>query len=162
MKISAKILKHRGKNFSLAELPKEGLKFEPWEGLILEARMKGESIANFSGNDAILSCDEIIIKCSAFYGCEMPYTDLFAKILSEAMLNFFTRFGYGELTTAEIILAMEMNLSSDLKIPSEIENEKIEFSGKCVNVMFVSKVLKKYIYLRNMLDRKLQNIIDGY
>lgn len=109
-----------------------------------------------------VATDQIILRCSAIVGCEMPFTEMFANILSEQIISFIIGFGYNNLTLSEIILAIETNIASSLKMPAGIEVEEITFSGRCVNVTFLSKVLKNYISIRNLLDRKLQNVVDGY
>jgi hypothetical protein len=45
---------------------------------------------------------------------------------------------------------------------SDGDSVKVEFRGNCFNVDFVSNVLSAYMSMRNSVDRKLQNQIDGY
>lgn len=156
------ILKHRGKNFSLTDWRKELSNLTQLENLIIDARIDNVSFSSLEGNNLRVACDKIIIKCSAFYGCEMPYTDKFASVLSQEIHHFILTYGYENLSLEEIIIAMEINMNHTLKIPVGIEIQPFEFFGRCVNVSFLSKVLNNYMAIRNLLDRKIQNKIDGY
>ena len=129
---------------------------------IIEARLDGLSFLDQNQKELQLSSDQIILRCSAIYGCEMPFTDIFANILSEQIISFINGFLYGNLTLAEIILAMEINLPQSFMISNAVDIEEIQFTGRCVNVAFLAKVLKNYKALRFSLDRKMQNHIDGY
>ena len=62
---------------------------------------------------------------------------------------FFKDFGYEYLTLEEILLAFRLNV-----MPTA---EKVQFTGTCVNVDFISKVINEYLNTRKLLDRKLQN-----
>lgn len=132
------------------------------EKKIIDARLNGLSFLELDKKELQLSTDQIILRCSAIYGCEMPYTELFANVLSEEIISFVNGFLYGSLTLAEIILAMEINLPQTFLLSNAVELEEVNFSGRCVNVCFIAKVLKNYKLLRNSLDRKIQNQIDGH
>lgn len=146
----------------MVELKKELKNLSIVEKKIINARLSGLSFSEQEKKDLQLSTDQIILRCSAIYGCEMPYTDIFANILSEQIISFVNGFLYEELTLAEIILAMEINLPQTFLISNAVELDEVAFSGRCVNVSFLSRVLKNYKALRNSLDRKIQNHIDGY
>lgn len=124
--------------------------------------MIGKPFSEMSETELQAAADKIILKCSAFTGGEMPFTDFFASILSESIIDFLQRMGYAILNLNEIILSMEMNLSHAHKLPSGIELIQVDFSGRCVNLTFISKVLHNYMVVRNYLDRRFQNFMEGY
>jgi len=128
----------------------------------LDARLTGFSISQLSENDLRIASDKIIIRCSVLTGCEMPFTEFYAAALTEQILEIFVKFGFDKLTLAEILLAMEMNWMKYVQLPSGDYADEIRFEGKTVNVSFITKVLYKYMMIRNFLDRKLENHIDGY
>jgi hypothetical protein len=158
----AAILRHREKNFSLTELRRELIKLSKIENLILDARLDGISFCELNDTDLRIATDKIILNCSAIVGCEMPYTELFANVLSEQIITFLMDFGYSSYTLSEIMLSMRINCTQRFMISDVVDIEEIMFVGRCVNVNFISKVLKNYALLRNSLDRKLQNFIDGH
>lgn len=129
---------------------------------IIEARLVGESFSEMTDSDKRYATDQIIITCSAIYGCGMPLTEGFAEVISRETLTLIEKFGYSELTLAEVLLAMQINTVGNVKYPSGVEVEKTKFSGSCFNTNFLSGVLSAYMSLRTILDRKFQNHIDGY
>jgi len=129
---------------------------------ILEARQDGFSFAQLDKAHVRLAADKIILKAAAICGCPTPETDFFAEILTTEIDDYINQFGFGELTVSEIILSMRLNTSHNLKKPPHLEVFAIAFSGACINVDFLSKMLGNYLIYRNSLDRKLQNFIDGH
>lgn len=99
---------------------------------------------------------------AAICGCALPTTEGFAEIISNELETHIKAFGYESLTLSEIILAMHLNASGDVQYPSGEVAERIEFTGNCFNVVYMAKILSVYKFLRNHLDRKFQNQIDGY
>jgi len=146
----------------LANLVADPLNLTKVELLIIECRKKGASFVEMTDKDRRVALDKIIVKTAAISGCPLPNTDFFADIVCEEMYEFMLEFGYEELTLAEISFALRMNMKVGLKYPNGIEIETIPFSGHCFNVTYISKILSNYMQLRNLLDRKLQNYIDGY
>lgn len=110
----------------------------------------------------MVSVDQIMLRVAAISGCALPNTDFFAKFIAEEIIKFILDFGYGDLTLEEILLAFRFNARSGLRYPNGELIESVNFTGVCVNVDYISKVLANYISIRNYLDRKLQNKIDGY
>lgn len=109
-------------------------------------------------NELVESSDGIVIIGTAIVGCELPFTDTFSNTISEQLISYIKDFGFEELTEAEIILALKINLQNI----TVIEMENVSFTGRCMNVAFFSKILSNYFRYRNFLDRKIQNLIDGY
>jgi len=103
-----------------------------------------------------------MLRGAAICGCSVPSTEFFAEIIAEELLTFISEFGYKELTFEEILLAMRMNAKGGFKFPTGLELEVVPFFGNCFNVDYFSKVILNYMTIRKFLDRKLQNIIDGY
>lgn len=106
-----------------------------------------------------------MLRGAAICGCNLPDTDFFAKFIAEEITAFILEFGYKELTLGEIILAFRINAKGNFKNYINfvgLDIEQIVFYGNCMNVDYVAKVLSNYLTIRNLLDRKLQNKIDGY
>lgn len=158
----ASTLKHREKTLCLdcsQNLPK---KLTEVELKIIEKRLKGLSFCQLDEDGIRYATDQIIMKGAAIYGCGLPQTEGFAKIISDEFAVFILEHGYRELTTEEMLLAMRLNARGGLKYPSGVDVEVIDFYGNFMNVDFFAKVLYSYLALRNILDRKIQNHADGY
>lgn len=106
--------------------------------------------------------DQIMFRGAAISGCALPQTEFFAEFIAEEVVVFINEFGYSEYTFDEIILSMRLNSMGGLKRSSGEEIQQIDFFGSCFNVNYISKVLANYALVRNQLDRKLQNQLDGY
>ena len=132
------------------------------EQLVIDARLDGKSFFEMNENEIRVATDQIILRCSAEVGCDLPFTDLFANILSEQIISFIKNFGYENYTVREVLLAMEINLIHPLPANLALDVNEVVFTGRCVNVNFISKILKNYQLIRHQLDRKIQNQIDGY
>lgn len=141
----------------------DSLKLTATEKLIVENRLSGKSLSEISGNDRKHYLDQIVARISAQAGCDLPQTDFFANIISEEMDGIMVDFGYDKLTLKEVIFALRLNSSpSSMKLPSGLDLDHIQFSGRFPNGYFLSKVLSNYMLLRKILDGKLSNFIDGY
>jgi len=106
--------------------------------------------------------DQIMIRGAAICGCALPQTEFFAGYIAAELSIFINEFGYGELTLDEILLSLRLNSKGGVKYPSGSEVETVAFTGQCINVDYISKVLANYKALRGYLDRKFENEIDGY
>lgn len=106
--------------------------------------------------------DQILAQCVSLFGCRLPSSEKLSEILTDELATFINEFGYERLNVDEIVLAMRLNVLSDIKMPSGIEIEQVSFTGHYVNVAFIAKILQNYCVIRNMVDRKFQNQIDGY
>ncbi len=94
-------------------------------------------------------------------GCPLPSTEFFAEIIAEEILEFILNFGYADLTYEEILLALRINSKGGFKHPSGLELDPVPFYGNCFNVDYFAKVMANYQVIRNYVDRKLQNYLDG-
>lgn len=129
----------------------------------MEARLKGLSFCQLEDLDLRTTCDKIILKVAAINGSPTPETDFFADVLTQELTGFMNEFEFKNLTYAEIVLALRLNAKGGLRTPTNHEYmEKVNFTGTCFNVYFISAVLTNYMMFRDGLDRKIQNQIDGY
>lgn len=145
----------------LNEMPQE-IKLTRVESLIFKARLSGLSFSQLPEDRLRWATDQIVTRGAAIAGCELPTTEYFADILSNEIITFMLEYGYGEFTVDEIFTAFRLNASPGMKWPSGIDIELVQFTGCHFNLTFMSKVLALYGTLRGILDRKFQNIIDGY
>ena len=129
---------------------------------MIDARLEGKAFSEMTENETRVAIDQIILRCSADVGCDLPFTDMFANVLSEQIILFIDNCGYLNYTLKEILLSLQINLMHPLPSYLAVEVDEVKFSGRCVNVSFMSKTLNNYKAIRNQLDRKLQNFIDGY
>ena len=84
----------------------------------------------------------------------------FAQVLADEIITLIDEFGYGNLTLAEVILAVRMNVI-DFRMPSGIDIDKAVFSCSCFNIAFLAKILHNYMVIRKQIDRKFQNKLSG-
>lgn len=129
---------------------------------IVEARSKGLSFCELSELETRVAIDQIMFRGAAVCGCLLPQTEFFAKIIAEEIASFLLRFGYEELTEAEILLAMHLNAMGKIRNPAGEDFEQVQFSGVSINVVYLGKILKNYKALRDSLDLKIKNQLDGY
>lgn len=146
----------------LKELPEENPKLTPIEKKIIQYRLSGMSFCQLSGDRLKCELDRLILKSAAITGCPLPETELFADTVTSEIIIFMNEFGYETFTCDEILLALRLNSKGGLKWPSGMEIDRISFSGNCFNIDFLAKILSNYASLRNNLERKIQNSIDGY
>ena len=146
----------------LKELPREEIKMTPIENKIIEKRLIGMSFCQLEEDILKTSVDELILKGSAITGCALPQTEFFADILTKEIVSYINEFGYGELTLEEIVFSLRLNAKGKLKWPSGVDIVQIKFTGNNFNIDFFANVLYNYFELRDILDRKCQNFIDGY
>lgn len=143
-------------------MPEDKLKLTDAEKKIIKSRQDGPSFSQLTEKELRFTADQIILNAAAISGCPVPITDFFAEVLTNQINEYINEFGFNELTVKEIILAFQLNTKGGLRHPSGLEIDKIHFSGNCFNIDFLSGVLSNYLALRNHLDRKLENFLDGY
>lgn len=130
---------------------------------IIQARLDGFSFCQLEGNDLRVAVDQIMLRGAAISGCPLPGTEGFAEVIAKELISFINDCGYGELTLSEIILAMRLNAAGGNRHPGTGDYmDSVSFSGNCLNVFYVSKILSNYFLLRNNLDRKFENKVNGY
>ena len=95
-------------------------------------------------------------------GAPLPTSEIFAEILAEEIVAFSTECCKGELTLEEILEAIRFNSIEDLKYPSGEYVNRPAFKGSCFHLSFLGHIVYNYSTLRESLDRKLQNFLDGY
>lgn len=138
------------------------IKLNTIEKKIIECRVSDKSFCQLSDLEERVATDKIIIEGAAITGCALPQTESFAAAISNQLIKFINEFGYGELTLSEIMLAFLINSKGNYKFPTGTEIDRVKFIGNCINVDFVAEILSNYMSIRNSLDRKFQNEIDGY
>lgn len=146
----------------LKEIEKEIKKLTEVEVKIISARSVGLSFCEIKPSDIRAIIDQVMLKGAAIYGCTLPQTEFFASFIADELEAIILGYGFSELTESEIILALRLNCISGIRFPSGLEIEKVVFSGSTFNVYFISNVLEKYMRIRNMLDSKIKNQIDGH
>lgn len=132
------------------------------ERQIAEARNSGLSFCELDDVDRRVALDQIIFRATAIAGCMLPQTDMFATFISDEISKHILGFGFSEYTLDEILLALQFNATGNIKNPSGEDLEQVDFFGACVNVIYLGKILRNYKVLRDNLDRKIQNQLDGY
>lgn len=137
-------------------------KMNDYEYCILAARQKGVSFCQIPKMEIQWHVDQIMLRGAAIGGCAVPNTEFFAEIIADELKLFIINFGYSELTYEEILLALRFNAKGGLRHPSGLEIESVPFFGVCFNIDYFSKIIFNYMQMRNQLDRKIQNKIDGY
>ena len=143
----------------LGDLAKE-IKLSDSEKQIVKSRTTGISFSKLELVDTLV--DEMILRLVSICGCNLPNTDIFARFIADEISNFILEFGYSEYTMDEILLAFRLNARGGNKNPNGEEIERVQFFGNCLNVDYVARVLENYRTIRNLLDRKIQNKLDGY
>lgn len=129
---------------------------------MIDARLEGKTFYQMSEEELVVAVDQIILRSSAEIGCDLPFTEMFSNVLSEQIILFINNCGYENYTLREVLLSFQINLIHPLPKYLAVELHEVIFSGRCVNVSFISKTLSNYKEIRHQLDRKLQNFIDGY
>jgi hypothetical protein len=125
---------------------------------VLDARLSGLSIGQMSEAELKVATDQIILRGAAITGCDLPATSFFADIISDEVAQLLSMPTYQALTEGEIILAMRFNSQGN----TPPDSTEVKFSGKTFYIGYLARVLENYMALRNLFDRKLQNVIDGY
>lgn len=146
----------------MSDLRSSPIKKTKYELLILDAREEGKPFEEMTDADLRYAADQIIVKGSATFGCDTPQTEYFAAILSKEITTFLLELGYETLTLKEVVLSLHLNTERELKNPCGEDLQTAKFTGNFVHVSFLASVLRNYMVLRNNLERKFQNHIDGY
>jgi len=102
----------------------------------------------------------LLVKVCAISGAELPPTDFFSNILSNEFIKFLFDFGYADYNIEEFLLSFRLN-ANGMKYPSGDMMDKIYFK-KCMSINLAADVFGNYRILRNTMDTRLKNLIDGY
>lgn len=129
---------------------------------VLDARCEGISLFEYSAENLNEQFDEVILRIAAISGAKVPADTFFIEMLKQELIAFLMKFGYSSLTIAEILLAFQINSKINIKYPIGIDVTHVGITGDCINVDYISQVLYPYMTIRNLLDRKLENSINGY
>lgn len=129
---------------------------------MVEARNNGLSFCELNELESRVAIDQIMFRGAAIVGCSLPQTEMFAKFIAEEISDFILKFGYGELTEAEFLLAMQINAFGMIKNSLGNDIESVQFSGNNINVSFLAKVLSNYFVIRTGLETKIKNQLEGF
>jgi hypothetical protein len=121
--------------------------------MVSEARRNGPSFEDICPEDREVRLDEIMLRIASICGCALPNTEFFARYIADEIEKYILSFGYAECTVDEIVLAFRINA---------VSVDHINFTGVCLNVDYIAKVLKAYSEIRKLFENKLKNKIDGY
>jgi hypothetical protein len=119
------------------------------------------SFSQLDESDQKIIMDELMLRIASIAGCNLPKTDFFAMFIAEEISHYILNFGFQELTVEEILLAFRLN-SHGYRYETGEYMVMVNFTGHCLNVDYVSKVLSNYMTMRRICERKIQNQIDGY
>lgn len=106
--------------------------------------------------------DQIMLRAAALCGSKLPATEFFADIISDELDIFLLKYVKGQLSFQEILLALRFNSRGGFRNIEGLEIDNVPFSGNSFNIEYFAKIIACYMGLRNQMDRKLQNFIDGY
>lgn len=106
--------------------------------------------------------DELLLVASSVHGVNPPASLSFSQVVSNEIHTMVMEGSFSELGYPEVLLAIRLNGRNDIKFPAGLDLEKIKFFGSFVSVDFISQILMNYMTVRNLIDRKIQNHIDGY
>lgn len=131
------------------------------ERMIFDARCIGLSFSQLGSEQQSDVCSELIVKTATSTGLKLPTNETFCLVLEKQLIQYINDCGFSNFTAEEFDLSLLFNLENDIPLPSGIDIEKISPFGDAVSVSFISRLLKNYLIVRKMIDRKLQNFIDG-
>lgn len=107
----------------------------------------------------VVICDELQLVACISHSISPPYSSLISELVAKEIVVMMGRFP--DLTYEETLLAIRFNADAGLAVPKNTDIEKIKFSGNFIGINFLSQIFKNYMSLRNLLDQKLKNFIDG-
>lgn len=149
--------------YSLKDLPREQLKLTEVENEVILTRISStESFCDMDTDKKDIVSDKVMMYCVSMYGWTLPANQIISSLVSEEIKIFLSRHFYSCLSEEEIFLALRINYSPDLSFPDILDIGRVYFINAQVNAGIVSKIIDNYMKLRVFIDRKLQNIIDGY
>lgn len=120
--------------------------FNEIEKKIFDSRQVGKAVYDLSDEELDVSVTGIIFKIAVICGCSLPDQEAHIAALENEFIIFLKDYGYGELTTEEILSAFRMNANG-------MFNKKIETFGKVFNIDFAGSVIRQYYEKRSGLDR---------
>lgn len=155
-KTNREILKYRGNEFSLTTLLSEIKSLTKTERQIVEARLSESSISGSKNESG--GANVFLKKAVLICGYDLPPVD--ENDFIEELITFLIESKYGHLNFNELVLALRMN-AAGMWVPAKNETIRVEFSGKYLNINFFALVFENYLSQRNILNRKIENHLDG-
>lgn len=130
--------------------------------MVLDARTSGElSFSQLEEDKQHTAAFMLILRISVISGLKVPENQIFIDELASQVSKYLTKFNFKNLTESEMELALQINIPVRFSYPSGFSMEIIEPFGDAVNVTFLGKVLNNYMGLRHLVERRLQNFING-
>ena len=129
---------------------------------IILARCTGIPIYDIQENEVDASICKLMVQISCISGIGLPENESYWLVFVSELRSYLMEYGFESYTDDEIILAFQLNCGTVMRNAAGDFIEPIQLFGECISVDYVIKVLSNYRQLRNLLDRKLQNFIDGY
>ena len=132
------------------------------DSLVLEARVDGNlSFSQLGDNMQKSVIRQLILRASAISGLPVSGSQFILDALEDQLCKYLLKFNFENLNESEMELAFQMNQLNNVYVGNLIEIDKVEPFGSFVSVAYMAKVLGNYRILRNAIDRKLKNFIDG-
>lgn len=155
---------HRGKEYSISTFPKSKVKLKLIETLIIDIRGDQDAISfcEMTADERQIAWDNILFNGTAFTGCLVPTSDILASKISNQISNYIFSFGYKDYTAEEVNLALQLNAHNNFEELSMLDLKVVEFAGSHFNLNYLASVLGNYKKIRDFIDRKFQNFLDGY
>ncbi len=130
----------------LTDLNINSNQFNEIERKIFDSRQVGKAVSDLSDEELDVSVTGIIFKIAVICGCSLPDQEAHIAALENEFIIFLKDYGYGELTTEEILSAFRMNSNG-------LFDKKVETFGKVFNIDFAGSVIRQYYEKRSDLDR---------
>lgn len=105
---------------------------------------------------------KIVVGISHISGGELPKTEALLDMFIDELHTFILEYGYDAYAIQEILLAFRFNINTKLRQPSGITIDRVELKTQNLSIEYISDVLRCYSVLRDSIDRKFQNHVDGY
>lgn len=158
--MNLKILKEKAQELFKECSESKRSKFTIIENLIIDCCMAD----NIPINENKLNTEKsltLIVKSTTIMGFKIIPNEMFITDLSESIIEFLIDFRYDGLSWEEIYLAIRINGFSDKKQLSRIEFDYTPMETPHFNIAFLSSCLSSYMNVRNIVQSKIENMING-
>lgn len=121
-----------------------------------------DSISELSSDATKTALFKTVVAIAHVSGGALPKSEAFLDMFIDELYTFLVEYGYGHFAITELILAFRININTTLRQPSGMTLPKVELKTNQLSIEYISDVLSIYSIFRNSIDRKLENLIDGY
>lgn len=150
----------QGKPCSLKDMDPHSLPLTLEQKRIWEARMEGPTIWELSPDQQGVFADQVVLTMAAVCGCELPSTPILANCIAQEIENLLIKWGYSNLSTGEVLLAIRFNVEKRVKNPGGEDFDRVNPPER-VSTAFLASLLANYSVLRATLDRAIENRLKG-